>query len=90
MAAEKTIKVSPETYERLDTQARTRGLSIERFLDSLLQEFDKLRERLFIEHLRAEGLIVSFPPGDITVPRDFKPVPVKGEPVSQTIIEDRE
>jgi hypothetical protein len=90
MAAEQTIKISQETYERLEAQARARGESIERFLDYLVQEFDKLRERAFIERLRAKGMIVSFPPSEITVPPDFEPVPVKGKPVSEIIIEDRE
>jgi hypothetical protein len=90
MTAEQTIKVWQETYDRLDAEACARGLSIERFLDFLLKEFEKLRERLFIEQLRAKGWIVSFSPTEITIPPNFKPVPVKGEPVSQTIIEDRE
>jgi hypothetical protein len=90
MEAKQVIEISQETYDRLDAQARTRGESIERFLDYLVQEFDKLRERLFIEHLRAKGMIVSFPPSKITVPPDFEPVPVKGKPVSEIIIEDRE
>ena len=90
MKAAEPIKVSQETYDRLDAQARARGLSMEKFLDDLVQEFDQLRERAFIEQLRAEGWIVSFPPAEINIPPNFKPVPVKGEPVSQTIIEDRE
>jgi hypothetical protein len=90
MVTEQAIKVSQKTYDRLDAQARARGLSMEKFLEDLVQEFDQLRERAFIEQLRAEGWIVSFPPAEIDMPPNFKPVPVKGKPVSQTIIEDRE
>jgi hypothetical protein len=90
MAAEKSIKVSRETYKFLDSQAQVRGLSIERFLEYAVKEFEKSREREFIERLRAEGLVVTFPPSKLKMPRNFKPVPVKGKPVSQIIIEDRE
>jgi len=90
MTAEKSIKVSRETYGRLDAQARTRGLSMERLLEDIAQELEKSREREFIERLRAKGMIVSFPPSNIKKPRNFKPVPVRGKPVSEIIIEDRE
>jgi hypothetical protein len=90
MTAEKTIKVSQKTYEHIDKHAQARGLSMERFLEYIIQEFDEARERAFKERLRAKGLIVSFPPTKMKVPRNFKPVPVKGKPVSEIIIEDRE
>lgn len=90
MITEQAIKVSQETYNRLDAQARARGESIEKFLDFLVKEFDKLREREFISYLRAKGMVVTFPPSEITVPPNFKPVPVQGKPVSEVIIEDRE
>jgi len=90
MTAEKTIKISQKTYERIDEHAQARGLSMERFLEYIIQEFDESREREFKERLRAKGLIVSFPPTKVKVPRNFKPVPVKGKPVSEIIIEDRE
>jgi hypothetical protein len=90
MVTEQAIKVSQETYHRLDAQARARGLNIEKFVEILLQEFDKARESAFIESLRAEGLLVSTPTASPNTPRNFKPVPIQGEPLSQTIIEDRE
>lgn len=74
----------------VSTPKPARGLNVEKFLEILLQEFDESREREFKERLRAKGLIVSFPPTKMKVPRNFKPVPVKGKPVSETIIEDRE
>jgi hypothetical protein len=90
MATKQAIQVSHETFERLKTNAELRGWTIERFVDFLVQNYEKARERAFIELLRAKGLIVSFSPSTIKVPRNFKPVPVKGKPVSETIIEDRE
>jgi hypothetical protein len=57
---------------------------------NVLKHEEELRERAFIEGLRADGLIASFPSHVEPVTHDFKPVPVKGEPISQTIIEDRE
>jgi len=90
MKTAEPIKVSQEMYDRLDAQARARGVSIEKALEFILQEFDKIREREFIESLRAEGLLVSTPTASPNTPRNFKPVPITGEPLSQTIIEDRE
>lgn len=90
MKATKPINVSQETYDHLDAQAHAQGLSIEKFVEFVLQEFNKARERDFIESLRAEGLLVSTPTASPNVPRTFKPVPIRGEPLSQTIIEDRE
>jgi hypothetical protein len=37
MVTEQAIKVSQKTYDRLDAQARARGLNIEKFLEILLQ-----------------------------------------------------
>ena len=88
--SKKTVNVSKETYSILEAGAQARNLSIDKFVEFLVKEFRKERERAFIERLRAEGLIVSFPSSDIKAPRNFKPVPVKGKPVSETIIEDRE
>jgi len=90
MVTEQVIKVSRETYECLDTEARTRGLSIERILEDIVQELAASRERAFIERLRMKGLLVSTPTASPNTPRNFKPVPIDGEPLSQTIIEDRE
>jgi hypothetical protein len=90
MAAEQNIKVSQETYERLDAEARVRGLSIERLLDDIVHELAALRKREFIEHLRSKGLLVSEPTASPGTPRNFKPIPIQGKPLSQIIIEDRE
>ncbi len=90
MATAHSISVSPEIYSVLETQAQARGWSIQQFVEFLSREYEKLRERAFIEGLRADGLIASFPAGSEPAFHDFKPVPVNGEPVCQSIIEDRE
>jgi len=90
MAALREIKVLPKTYELLESYAKSRDESVEQFVEFLVNEFDRAREREFIERLRAEGMIVTFPPSKLKIPRNFKPVPVKGKPVSEIIIEDRE
>ncbi|MDZ7292430.1 MAG: hypothetical protein ONB44_22155 [candidate division KSB1 bacterium] len=89
MATTETINVSLETYERIKKQAQARRLSIERFLEYLIQEFTEAREREFIEHLRAKGWIASCPSSKVSKPRNFKPLPFKGKPVSEILIEDR-
>jgi len=90
MVTEQVIKVSRETYECFDTEARARGLSIERILEDIAQELAVSRERAFIERLRMKGLLVYTPTASPNTPRNFTPVPIEGEPLSQTIIEDRE
>lgn len=90
MKTAEPIRVSQEIYDRLDAQARVRGVSIDKILEIILQEFDQIRERDFIESLRSEGLLVSTPTVSPHAPRNFKPVPIMGKPLSQTIIEDRE
>jgi len=45
----------------------------------------------FHRHLMAEGLLKAVPPrlGKPPELRNFKPIPVEGKPVSETIIEER-
>jgi len=94
MAALREIKVSPKIYELLESFAKPRGESVEQFVEFLVNGFDKelaaSRERAFIGRLREEGLLVSTPTASPSTPRNFKPVPIEGEPLSQTIIKDRE
>lgn len=90
MGSLQAINVSQETYSRLTRQAQIRGWSLEQFLDHLVQAFAEAGEQAFVERLRKKGMLVSFPPTTENIPQAFKPVPVKGEPVSRTIIDDRE
>ncbi len=90
MATAYNVSLSPEIYSALETQAQARGWSIQQFVEFLTREYEKLRERAFLEGLRADGLIASFPASTAAMLHDFMPVPIKDEPISQTIIEDRE
>ena len=89
MTDAKTVSISPQVYSYLESQAQLRSESIERILEFIVKEFAKAGERAFIEQLRKEGLLVSVPTALPGSPRNFKPVPIEGEPLSQTIIEDR-
>lgn len=90
MVTEQAIKVSQETFQRLNGEAQARGLSIERLLEDLVKELASTHRDRLIEYLKANGLLVSMPTASPHVPRNFKPVPIWGQPLSQTIIEDRE
>ena len=60
-------------------------------LDSLLTSAPSLTEEEFHQRLVAEGRL-SVPPPEArsrAARRSFKPVPVRGKPVSETIIEER-
>lgn len=49
---------------------------------------DDEKRRELHRRLLAEGVIKSIPPRAVVEP-DFEPVPIKGKPLSQTIIEER-
>ena len=60
-------------------------------LDSLLASVPSLTEEEFHQRLATEGRL-SVPSPEArsrAVRRSFKPVPVRGKPVSETIIEER-
>jgi hypothetical protein len=60
-------------------------------LDSLLAPVSPLTEEEFHQRLAAEGrLSIPLPEArSRAARRSFKPVPVRGKPVSETIIEER-
>lgn len=73
-------KLSPSEQQELRT-----------VLDSLLAPASSLSEEEFHQRLAAEGRL-SVPSPEArsrAVRRSFKPVPVKGKPVSETLIEER-
>ncbi len=51
-------------------------------------ESDETKTAKFLEHLLEQGTIKQIPPRE-NLPRDFEPVPIKGKPLSETIIEER-
>jgi uncharacterized protein len=60
-------------------------------LDSLFSSATSLTEEKFHQRLVAEGRL-SIPPPEArarATRRPFKPVPVRGKPISETIIEER-
>ncbi len=75
-----------EFYDRLQAQAQ--GLPVEVYLEQLQNEVETMREAKFRDHLRAKGLWVTWPE-PVQPPCEFNPIEVKGQPLSQTIIEDR-
>jgi len=73
-------KLSPTEQQELRT-----------VLDSLLAPVPSLTEEEFHQRLAAEGRL-SVPSPEArsrAVRRSFKPVPIRGKPVSETIIEER-
>ena len=60
-------------------------------LDSLLAPAPSRTEEEFHQRLAAEGRLSVPPPAarSRAARRSFKPVPVRGKPVSETIIEER-
>lgn len=63
-------------------------------LDGMTEEppKPKMTEEEFLQHLLAKGIIGHIPSrteADIEAFRRYKPVEVKGKPISETIIEER-
>lgn len=46
------------------------------------------RQERFLQHLLNKGLIKRIPPRQ-NLARDFRPIRIKGKPLSETIIEER-
>ncbi len=85
-----TIELSPEEEARLREQARQRGEEAEAVARGFVRaglnapSVERASRTAFLQHLLDQGVIPFIPEGRPGPPR---PVPVRGEPVSETIIE---
>ncbi|HEY6331035.1 MAG TPA: hypothetical protein VI756_17020 [Blastocatellia bacterium] len=88
----RNIDLSDELYERLKQQAACQGQTIEDYLDQLtareVSEPDRNEREKARNQLLAQGLVVTWP-GPKPQVTERSPITVIGEPLSQTIIEDR-
>lgn len=78
--------------EILEEVAKLNPQEKEQIIARLLNEREAIetreRQEQFLQHLLNEGLIRRIPPRK-NLRRDFRPVPIKGKPLSETIIEER-
>jgi predicted DNA-binding ribbon-helix-helix protein len=100
----KTIAIPDEVYDRLEQQARERGLAIPQLVAQLAEEADtfpwksasptsigeveQARLSAALERMRARGLLLA----QVERPQAiaaFKPVQVQGKPLSEVILEER-
>lgn len=72
---EQVVKLNPAEQEQVVAKIRGRG----EVVDS---------QEVFLLHLLKEGLISRIPPRK-DLKSDFKPIRIKGRPLSKTIIEER-
>jgi hypothetical protein len=89
MAMGKTIMLPDEVYDRLDQQAAAQGISIADFISRLEHELEEARLDAAEESMRAKGLLLPRRASAPDALLDFEPVPIKGKPLSETIIEER-
>jgi hypothetical protein len=85
-----TVDLSNEIYEQLSRLAQSKGISVSEIAAQLLEEAEANRRAAVFEQMRAEGILLPKKP----VPVDdgsasFKPIEVRGKPLSETIIEER-
>lgn len=88
-----TIELSPEEEVCLREQARQRGEEAEAVARGFVQvglntpRVERASRTAFLQHLLDQGIIPFIPEGRPGPPPS--PVPVRGKPVSETIIEER-
>ena len=86
-----TTEVLSEIQKMPLTEQRAVFLELKDKLDQIGQADLKAIEKKFINAMRQKGLITEIPlrlPDD-EIRRNFKPIEVKGEPLSETIIKER-
>jgi hypothetical protein len=85
----KTVTLPDEVYERLKQQAAAQGITIPELISKLEHDLEEARLDAAEESMRAEGLLLPRRAARSDDSPSFEPVPVKGKPVSETIIEER-
>ena len=84
----KTIILSDEIYNSLRKHAQDREMSVEEYLNLLQQEAGKNADSKFKDQSAENGYLITWPLLAYCPPA-FKPITVKGQPLSKTIIDDR-
>lgn len=84
-----TVDLSNEIYEQLSRLAQAKGVSVSEVAANLLEEAEANRRAAVFEQMRAEGILLPKKPANPDIGASFKPIEVRGKPVSETIIEER-
>jgi hypothetical protein len=85
----KRIDIPDEIYERLEQQARARGLAVSQLIAQLEEEVEQARLAAALERLRAKGILRAPAGPPSPAPVGFKPIQVQGKPLSEVILEER-
>ena len=85
----KTITLPDDVYARLERQATAQGLEVPELIARLERQLEDARMAAAIESMRAEGVLLKRDQSVSSTQVEFKPVPVRGKPVSESIIEER-
>jgi hypothetical protein len=84
-----TIEISNEVYARLEQQARDRGLTVAQTIAQCVEEAEKARVAIVFERLQAKGILLTPGKPSQPPPTEFEPIQVQGQPLSESIIEER-
>lgn len=85
----KTITLPDDVYARLEQQATAKGVGVPELIAGLERELERARTAAAIEAMGAGGVLVARDQPTSAALDDFEPVPVRGRPVSESIIEER-
>lgn len=84
-----TVELPDEIHVRLESQAKARGVTIQQVIMQYLEAAERGRNAAAIERLRMKGLLVVPTDPAPPEPPHVKPIQVQGQPLSETIIEER-
>jgi hypothetical protein len=84
-----TVELPDDIYVRLESQAKARGVTISQVIMQYMETAEQVRDAAAIERLRMKGLLLV--PGDSAplAPTHAQLLQVQGQPLSETIIEER-
>jgi len=84
-----TIELPIEIYAKLEKRAQAYGLTVADVIARLIEEVEAAHRQAVFEQMRAEGILLPKKPAQPGDRASFKPIEVRGRPVSEILIEER-
>ena len=84
-----TTEILNEIYKLPINQRKEIKDKLSKDLKNDIQQTPTNSEKKFLQKLFEEGIITHIPQGITDEEDDFEPIEIKGKPLSETILEDR-